>query len=353
MQIAARTKLKRDTPWFAERIGEWIAATSLTRCAFFVLGIFGAGLIVTVFNLLHVPHFLPVSGLLLVGVAEWLVIKRRFFGAGIEEALELTGLLMIAFDVLDVQRDPSSVRVSLLITLMLLIAGLRLLNPLFITLSVMTFASTIDFMWEHHNGSAIPSFTLASTYCLAVAGIALYANKVQFRRPSYDQTLNWLIVTMPLAAYLWFETQNASGYSIDSLRTGLFARLLPSLVLIILALMALVVGIRRRSHSPILTFTVCVGCLAYELRHLTTLSLQVKLIGWGTLVLLLTIGLDRYLRTPRRGITSNRFAEDNGSLDLLQLAGSSALAPQSVQPPDTPFKGGGGTFSGGGASGTY
>ena len=191
------------------------------------------------------------------------------------------------------------------------------------------------------------------TYCLAVAGIALYANKIQFRRPSYDQTLNWLIITMPLAAYLWFETQNASGYSIDSLRTGLFARLLPSLVLIILGLMALVVGIRRRSHSPNLAFIVCVGCLAYELRHLTTLSLQVKLIGWGTLVLLLTISLDRYLHPPRRGITSNRFAEDKGSLDLLQLAGSSALAPQSVQPPDAQFKGGGGTFGGGGVSGTY
>lgn len=353
MQIAARTKLKRDTPWFAERIGEWIAATSLTRCAFFILGVFGAGLIATVFNLLHVPHFLLVSGLLLVGVAEWLVIKRRFFGAGIEEALELAGLLMIAFDVLDVQRGPSSVRVSLLITLMLLIAGLRLLNPLFITLSVMAFSSTIDFTWESHHGGAIPHAPVASAFCLAVAGAALYINKVKFRRPSYDQTFNWLVLTMPLAGYLWFETQNASELSVESFRAEIFARFLPVMVLMTFGLTALIVGIRRRTHAPIIAFMICVGCVAYELRHLTALSLQAKLIGWGTVALLLTIGLDRYLRAPRRGITSNRFAENDGSLDLLHLAGASTLGPQSVQQPGAQFKGGGGTFGGGGASGSY
>jgi uncharacterized membrane protein YgcG len=126
-------------------------------------------------------------------------------------------------------------------------------------------------------------------------------------------------------------------------------------VLILLAFggAALTVGIRRRIHAPLIAVMVCVGCIAYELRNLTTLPLQFKLIIWGTAALFLTLGLDRYLRTPRRGITSNKFAESSGSLDLLQLAGASALAPHSVQRPDAPFKGGGGTFGGGGASGDY
>jgi hypothetical protein len=353
MQVASRTKLKRDTSWLTERISGWTAVTSLTRCAFFIFGIFAAGLIATVFHLLRVPGFLLISGLFLVGVAEWLVVKRRLLGAGVEEAFELAGLLLIAFEFVDVQRDPSSVRISLLITTMLLVAGLRLLNPLFITLSVMAFSSTIDFTWVRYDGGAIPHAPVASAFCLAVAGAALYINKVKFRRPSYDQTFNWLVLTMPLAGYLWFETQNAAELSVETFGAEVFVRFLPVLALMTFGLTALIVGIRRRTHAPIIAFMICVGCVAYELRHLTTLSLQAKLIGWGTLALLLTIGLDRYLRTPRRGITSNQFPEIKGSLDLLQLAGASALAPPSVQPSDAPFKGGGGTFGGGGASGSY
>jgi hypothetical protein len=288
-----------------------------------------------------------------LAVAEWLIVKRRFFGAGVEEALELAGLLMIAFDTVAVGVHLSSVRISLLITMMLLVAGLRLLNPLFITLSVIALSSTIEFIWEHRYGSAIPDAVLASGYCMAVAWIALFINRATFRRPSYDQTFNWLIVTMPLAGFLWFETQNVSGLSIESLRVGPSFRWLPVLVLSAFGLTALMVGIRRRSHAPILSFIVCAGCIAYELRHFTTLSLQEKLIGYGSMILFLSVGLDRYLRTPRRGITSNQFAENKGSLDLLQIAGTSALAPPSIQPSDAPFKGGGGTFGGGGASRSY
>jgi uncharacterized membrane protein YgcG len=118
-------------------------------------------------------------------------------------------------------------------------------------------------------------------------------------------------------------------------------------------LAALIVGIRRRSHAPIIAFMTCVGCVAYQLRELTSLPLEVKLIGWGSLVLLLTLILDRYLRTPRRGITSRRFEENEGSFELLQLAGASALTPQSTLHSDAQFKGGGGAGGGGGASGSY
>lgn len=353
MQIASRANVARDAAWIAERTGGWSAATLLARCAFFVLGIFGAGLIATVFNLLHVPHFLLLSGLLLVGAAEWLVVKRRFFAAGIEEALELAGLLIIAFDVLDVQAGPSSVRVSLLITLMLLIAGLRLLNPLFITLSALAFSWALGFMWEHPSRDGMPDAAAAGAYCMALSWMALYINRVAFRRPSYDQIFNWLAVTMPVAAFLWFETQHLSALSNGPWAAGLSVRWLAVAMLIAFGLTALVVGIRRRTHAPILAFMACVGCIAYELRDLTTLPLHVKLLGGGSLVLFLTIALDRYLRTPRRGITSNEFEENKGSLELLQIAGVGGLTPLSPVQPDAQFKGAGGNYGGGGASGRY
>jgi hypothetical protein len=350
MHITARLGGRRDTPWIAERSGGWTAATSIARCALFVLGAFAAGLTAAIVYLKHVPGYLIITGLILIAAAEWLIVRRRFFGAGVEEALELAGLLMIAIQMLNVTTDSLGVHISLLAAMMLLIAGLRLLNPLFITLSVVALSSAVDF--SGYSVSRIPAASMASIFCLAAAWVAMYINRLRFRRPSYDQMFAWLVVTMPLAGYLWFETNNRSGLSFESLRVGP-VRFLPVLMLMIFGLTALIVGIRQRRHALLIAFLICVGCVAFELRNLTTLSLQVKLIWWGSVVLLLTLGLDRYLRTPRRGITSRQFEENKGSLELLQLAGASAIAPQSVRHPGTQIKGSGGSFGGGGASGNF
>jgi hypothetical protein len=113
------------------------------------------------------------------------------------------------------------------------------------------------------------------------------------------------------------------------------------------------VGIRRRTHAPLAAFMVCAARLGYELRNLTGLSLEVRLIVAGTAVLALTMWLDRYLRTPRRGVISQKVAADGGAFDLLQLIGAVALTPPS-NPRATPgFEGGGGTAGGGGASGNF
>lgn len=335
------------------RISGWRAATSVIRCVFFGLGLFAAALLGAVFELLHVPRFLFVTGVILVAGAEWLILRRRLFGAGIEEALELLGLLMIALQSVDTSAASLEIRVSLIAAAMFLTAGLRLLNPFFINLSVIALSCAIGFAGVHHSAGTLAPGTLAGAFCLVMAWAALYANRVHFRRPSYDQMLNWLIVTMPLVGYLWIEFDNTSGGTIESLRQAPVVRLLPPLMLVAFGIAALVLGIRRRSHAPIIAFMTCIGCVAYELRKLTSLSLEVKLIGWGSVVLLLTLILDRYLRMPRRGITSRCFEENEGSLELLQLAGASALTPQSIHHSDAQFKGGGGAGGGGGASGSY
>jgi len=260
---------------------------------------------------------------------------------------------MIALQGVDVGVASVEIRISLIAATVLFAAGLRLLNPLFINLSVITLSCAIDFTGVHHSVGTLTAATLASLFCLAVAWVALYINKVRFRRPSYDQMLNWLIVTMPLTAYLWIDSDSGSRATIESLRAAPLVKLLPALMLMTFGVAALIAGVRRRAHAPVIAFMICVGCLAHELRHLTTLSLQVKLIGWGSVALLLTLGLDWYLGTPRRGVTSHRFEENEGSFELLQLVGAGALTPHSVQYPAAQFKAGGGGGGGGGASGSY
>jgi hypothetical protein len=353
LKLASQNRQIRNTPWLATRTEGWRTATTLTRCAFFILGAVASGLIASIFELLHVHDFLLVAGLILVAGAEWLIIRRRFFGGGIEEALELAGLLMIAFQAADMAGLPSENKLSWLVAVVLLAAGLRLLNSLIITLGVVALSYAINSTGMVHVATPTPTTSVASMFCLSVAGAALFLNRLPFRRPSYDAMLNWLIISMPLAAYLWYESSRASGLTMESLLHAPVSGLLPTLIIIVFGASALTVGIRRRLHAPMIAFIVCIGCAAFELRNLTPLSLKVKLIFWGCAALLLVLGLDRYLRSPRRGITSNQFAEKKGSLDLLQFVGASALAPQTAQQSSAQFKGGGGTFGGGGASGNY
>jgi uncharacterized membrane protein YgcG len=159
--------------------------------------------------------------------------------------------------------------------------------------------------------------------------------------------LNWLVVIMPLGGYLWLASEHA-----------VVIRVFTVLASAILGVAAIVLGLRRRTHAPLIASLVCFGCVAYELRNLTALSLKMKLILWGSAALLAALGLDRYLRTPRRGITSSQFSDDGGIIDIAQSAGAAALAPPAAQPAAAqpaaaPVAGGGGKFGGGGAEVRY
>ena len=123
--------------------------------------------------------------------------------------------------------------------------------------------------------------------------------------------------------------------------------------LLVFAVIALATGLRRRTHAPLVAFMLCVACIAYELRGLTGLPLEARLILWGCVLLCASIALERYLRVTRRGITSRQVREDGDSAGILGMAGSVVLTPQSSPQAAPTFEGGGGRFGGGGASGEF
>jgi hypothetical protein len=351
--VASRLGLATDTPWLAERIGGWRAARLLTRGAFFILGVIVAALTTATLSLIHVPGFLFWSGALSVAAAEWLIARRRLIGTGVEEALEVAGLFLIAFQVLDLFGNSAEGRSALLLAVMLAVAGFRMLNPFFTTSSAVAASFALSEAGAPPLNIHVSPATMASVFCFAVASGALLFGRTAFRRPSHDQMLNWLVAIMPLAAYLWLESDFTLGSRIEVLSAAASIRFIPTLTLAVFGIAALLIGLRRRNHAPIVAFMVCCGCIAYELRYLTGLSLKAKLMLWGTVALLLTLWLDRYLRKPRRGLTSENVVDNYGSLDLLQLAGVGALTSQATPSPGAGSKGGGGEFGGGGASGRY
>jgi hypothetical protein len=231
---------------------------------------------------------------------------------------------------------------SVAVALVLAVAAIRLLNPFLLTVAFAAASIAIELAGGHRLWGEHDVAMAAGIFCYGAGAIALLLARIQFLRPSHDHMLSWLIVIMPLCGFLWLATQQAPAVRVGTgLASGIFA------------LVALIVGIRRRSHAPLLACMASLGCVAYQLRDLTTLPLKLKLILWGSAALLAALGLDRYLRTPRRGITSHQLGEGRAALDLVQWVGAGALSPKAAPQADAPFKGGGGGFSGGGADGRY
>jgi hypothetical protein len=281
------------------------------------------------------------AGIACIAVAEWLILGRRHFWSGIEEALEVSGLTLLAVECWSHVAWSQSMGAWFVGTA-LAIAGVRLLNPLFTTLAALVFVVALD---------AAP---LASgLVCYGVAFAALIAGAYSFRRRSHDLMLDALVVVMPVAGYVWSAERGQHWSTFDYLHGDISAWIVP-LCSLVFGAIALVTGIRRRAHPPLVSFMLCVACTAYELRHLTGLSLEARLIVWGSILLLVSVGMDRYLRAGRAGVTSRALREEDDSAGLLVVAGSAALTPHTTpQKAAATFEGGGGGFAGGGASGKY
>ena len=194
---------------------------------------------------------------------------------------------------------------------------------------------------------------LAVGFVLAALALALGAR--EYRRPSHDRMLDWLVATLPVAAY----AQHANWSAFDALHvsgSGGTGRLVTVVLLLALGTALLFAGLRRRRHAPLLGFMGCVVGLAVELRLATTLATETWLVLYGLAALVAGVALDRYLRQPRNGLTSAPLDSREGPLDLLQTAGAAVLA-QRTAPESTPSRPtvtpGGGQFGGGGASGNY
>ncbi len=326
----------REAP-FSEHIGGWRTANLPSRCTFFVLGLIAAGMIGIITERLGPAGGLGIAGLLSIAIAEWLILVRRHFWSGIEEALEVAGLIMLAFESVSDGRW----RPDWFVFAAFAIAGLRLLNPLFTTLSVLAFVGAID---------APPSGSGLVCYGIGIA--ALFAGGYRFRRPTHDLMLEWLVVVMPVAGYLWSASRGSLAVATDYLHAAPAAWLVP-LCPLVYAGVALAVGLSRRAHAPIGAFMLCVACTAYELRRLTGLSLETRLIVWGSVLLVVSIVLERYLRDARGGITSRRLREAGDSAGILGIVGSAVLTPHSSPKAAPSFEGGGGRFGGGGATGQF
>ena len=359
LEVASRLggAIPRDT--VTGRAGGWRSTGSLARIALFVLGLVAATL---TFGILGFGEqgMLLAAGVIAVGAAEWLKVRKRLHASGIEEGLCVAGSLMIAgWITLHLDR-PMHYGDGGLVTLVpiaaVALAGLRLLNPFVTTCAAIAF---VDWAGSTGVARALDQVVGAGVTELAVAcalaALALALGAPTYQRSSHDRMLDWLVATLPVAAY----AQRAAWSAI--VETGLTTaagtgRLAATAFLLATGIALLVAGLRRRRHAPLLGFMGCVACVAVELRLATTMATETWLILCGLVALVAGMVLDRCLRQPRNGVTSAKLTDREGPLELLQTAGAAVLAGRAS--PEGPTAApavtqGEGRFGGGGASGSY
>ncbi len=345
--LAARHPETRDAA--RTLAGSWHCATVLTRTLLFVLGMMLAGLGRTVIDLLGLPLPNLVAGAALLATAEWLIARRHFHASGIEEALWASGAGLIVVEWLDFGNLGSSTNV-LLFAAAMAIVGWRLLNPLFTTLAALLASLALASL----HGFTVRRAELASLACFAAAFIALGAGGLRFQRPCSDRMLDWLVIALPPAAYFWSLWDGHRSPTAALLREGQWMVLWPAALLCAFAIAALITGLRRRRHAPLISTLACLVLLAVELRSMTGLAPHWRLVLWGLVGLAAALIIEHLLRTPRHGITSRQPATGNVLQDLLLAGAASAATPVTTPPAGAAtVQGQGGEFGGGGASGRF
>ena len=324
--------------------GGWKTSTWLGRCLGFVLGLVGTGMLAGV---LLQPSALPavwlVGGLMLVMAAEWMVAKRRVFRTGVEEALYLCGAVAIVGQLLVWSTGNNEALGAALIATAVLLAGWRLLNPLFTTLAAVGYSLAISLIGGSLFGGNL-YMREAAVACVVLAVGALVAGGRKWRRPSHDGMFDGLVIAMPWLAYGWLVQYN--GSSTVATHGVALAVALPFLVVNIF------VGVRRRQHAPLVGMLGNLACVAYSMYRLEPWPMYWQLIAAGAVLLAVAVLLERQLRNRSKGITS-RAIEEPAGVDLMQVVGSAHLSPVPGSPPPAGVQGQGGEFGGGGASGRF
>lgn len=347
LTVASRLGIRRDT-LLAQRAQGWRTVSGLLRGALGIVGIVTTVLLCGVFDLLHVHGAIGYAGATVIVAAELLIAKRRVLGGGLEEALFTAGLLLIAFKLSYSASPNREFVVALSVSGALLLSAWRLLNPLLAALAVAALTVALaarlgSLDWDVAHGRHIVWVSLAS-YLLA--GTALAAGARIWSRPSYDKACDYIVVILPLCGYAWPHVRFATATPAETIQ----ALILPAFF----AAVAISVGLLRRTHAPLIAGLVCIACVADGLHEISGWNRETRLIVGGLVLLVVCVCTNRWLLTPRRGITSNKIDDPDEALDVLQMASTAALPtppPNAAAPAQ--IEGGGGKFSGGGASGDY
>lgn len=338
--VATRYPATREAALASARTEGWKRATLLSRILFFVLGLCATGATVGIFAGGDETFAFIAAGTIVVVAAEVLIARRRTLTSGFEEALWIAGSLLLVAGLVDTGFGNDFDALAWASAVALSLATWRLRNPLAATLAAIAVAVAVSEVGDDASGR-----WLAAGSCYAIATAALALGGRCFERPSTDRILDWLVVALPVVGWGALQVMRETSPWL----------LLPPLLF---AMLAGVAGIRRRTHAPLIALLGCLACLGYGMAKYTPLEWHWRLIFGGAVGLLASIAIERWLRTPRQGISSLDLGEDLSAVDLARYAGAGAAASGAAAPAGGSatapgVQGDGGRFGGAGAGQRY
>lgn len=293
----------------------WRTKKPLPRAVFFFLTCIGIG-----------AFFVFAEGLVTavaaIAFAELLIVRRRWFFTGVEEALWLGGVLS-ALTLLPRQGTPES---FLVIAAAIALAAARVRNPLFAPLAAMLVAIWSE---ERLDAGAIVALLLA-----AAAGLSLLRT---WRRPSTEWMFISAVLILPIAGRFMADAQwrwmTIALYAVFG--SGMLA-----------------LAIVRRHHALFLAAMIGLTLAVADAGRLAPVVLEVKLAVAGAALLALAFAASRALRGRTSGFVATP-ASLTSFDEELQSAATIALAPETPREEQPAPVGEGGSFGGAGASGDY
>lgn len=290
----------------------------LLRATLFVLTFLGLFSLYFFLDQVQVPQNGVFAGLAAVVIAEVLILYRRWWWTGVEEALWIGGAFAMISEL------PSSGRPEAMFVLAAgaAIPGVRVRNPLFGALA----ASFVAAYFEAR-------FDLGVVSALVIALLAAFALLRTWRRPSTEYLFIAVAVVLPLVGYAQADAEWRQATIALYFAFGL--------VTVFLA-------IRYRHHALFLAGAIGIAIGAIELSETFALRLDAKLALGGAILLAGSWLVSRALRDKTIGIvaTPSKLTPFD---DELEVAATVALPRAEF---DAKVEGGG-EFGGAGATGKY
>lgn len=273
-----------------------------------------------------------VAGAALVAIAEHLIARMGFFRTGIEEGLWCIGLIAIILQAFELGESALLLAVWLpfVAAVACLALSIRLLHTLlFLAGAALLVWWTADFF---------DSRALAAAAVLLAAGtLALAIHLRPAERPFRASASGWLALGAPAIAWAMLrENHLVAAYAVAS---GAAAAWLAA-------------GVRWRSRFALAGGALAAAAFGYELIEPRVWLVEWKILAGGLAAFAIAIAIERFLRTPRGGFTSEALDSD-AEPRLFEMAAVAAVAPPGAAARAEGLGGDGGKFGGGGATGEY
>lgn len=309
----------------------WRQNGPILSLVFFVLTCVGVVALYGFFSLLGGEGVF--TAVLCIGLAEYLILGRRFFGTGVESALWIGGLFAFLIYAFSNTQWQFRQETFLLFALAAAVAGVRLRNAWF---GAMACALVIGYLISRDQDLVALGFSLA----LAAGSMFLLGRP--WKRPSTERLLVLILLTAPILGAI-------AGFRF--LPRDLFVPYL------CFAGICFTAGILLRHHAPLLAGFVGIALTVIAARHLLPWTLEWQLIAGGAILLAVAAVITRALRDRTTGIVTTP-ANLTPYDEALQIGATIALTPatQATHPEAGPAPqrpAGGGSFGGAGSTGEF